>query len=90
MTKLKELAYKQLENGSTEINYREIVEYVRDKEGVFAEDLKPEGADTIQEQSKEGKESERNITLASYKDISRRPDEVGVANEDEERKRRWG
>ena len=33
MNKLKELAYKQLQGGSNQINYREIVEYLGDSEG---------------------------------------------------------
>ena len=80
MTKLKELAYKQLESGSTQINYREIVEYVRDNEGVFASDLNLEGAEPKQQLP----------GVASFKDIVVRPDEVGIANQDDEKKRRWG
>ena len=85
MTKLKELAYKQLESGSTQINYKEIVEYVRDNEGVFADDLKPEGADSGGEPAKKELPG-----VASFKDIVVRPDEVGIANQDDEKKRRWG
>ena len=39
MNKLKELAYKQLQSGSNQINYREIVEYLRDSEGFFADEV---------------------------------------------------
>ena len=90
MTKLKQLAYKQLENGQTEINYKEIVEYVKDKEGVFADDLVSDGATLIDDQSKEGKVTERAAGITSFKDLVRRPDEVGIANEEDEKNRRWG
>jgi len=39
MTKLKDLAYRQLQQGSKEIDYKEIVKYVKSREGVFAEEL---------------------------------------------------
>ena len=39
MNKLKELAYKQLQSGSNQINYREIVEYLRSSEGFFADEI---------------------------------------------------
>ncbi len=39
MNKLKELAYKQLQSGSTQINYKEIVNYLKNSEGFFADDI---------------------------------------------------
>ena len=89
MTKLKDLARKQLESGSTQINYREIVEYVRDHEGVFAADLKPEGGENTASIDKD-ESQDRPAGVASYKDIVPRPDEVGIANQEDEKNRRWG
>ena len=39
MNKLKELAYKQLQSGSNQINYAEIVAYLKDSEGFFADEI---------------------------------------------------
>lgn len=39
MNKLKQLAIKQLENGSKEIDYKEIVEYVKSEDGIFADEF---------------------------------------------------
>ena len=39
MNKLKELAMKQLENGSKEIDYKEIVEYVKSEDGIFSDEF---------------------------------------------------
>lgn len=39
MNKLKELAYKQLQSGSNQINYAEIVAYLRQSEGFFADEI---------------------------------------------------
>ena len=39
MNKLKELAMKQLESGSKEIDYKEIVEYVKSEDGIFADEF---------------------------------------------------
>lgn len=39
MNKLKELAYKQLQSGFSKIDYQEIVRYVKDADGYFAEQV---------------------------------------------------
>lgn len=40
MNKLKELAFKQINQGSKEIDYQEIVKFIQKENGVFADDIK--------------------------------------------------
>ena len=39
MNKLKDLALQQLQKGSKEIDYKAIVEYVKNEQGIFAEEF---------------------------------------------------
>lgn len=39
MNKLKELAYRQLQSGSDQINYADIVQYLQNSEGFFADEV---------------------------------------------------
>ena len=94
MNKLKELAYKQLQSGSNQINYREIVEYLRDSEGIFADEV-VEKQDRTKHYINEvepnigKKEVEENMTTKSVQKIADEPPLVGFEDDGDERKRRW-
>ena len=78
MNKLKELAFKQLQKGSKEIDYKEIVEYVKNEQGIFADEFR----DTKVGQSKLDLDK-------SLKEIATEPETVSVANAEEEKQRKW-
>ena len=93
MNKLKELAYKQLQSGSNQINYREIVDYLRDTEGFFADDI-VDKEDRTKLYINEAEPSlaakkEENLTTESVQKIANEPPLVGFEDDGEERKRRW-
>ena len=79
MNKLKELAMKQLESGSKEIDYKEIVEYVKSEDGIFADEFG----------QKQVAQSRLELDK-SLKDIVDEPEHVSVANAEDEKQRRWG
>ena len=94
MNKLKELAYKQLQSGSNQINYREIVEYLRDSEGFFADEVVEKQDRTKHyinevEPSLGKKEVEEIMTTDSVQKIANEPPLVGFEDDGDERKRRW-
>jgi hypothetical protein len=39
MSKLKEIAFRQIERGSKEIDFKEIAEYIKSKESIFRSDF---------------------------------------------------
>ena len=78
MNKLKELAMKQLENGSKEIDYKEIVEYVKNENGIFAEEFHEKIGPNRLDLDK------------SLKEIVTEPETVSLANAEDEKNRRWG
>ena len=74
MNKLKELAMKQLENGSKEIDYKEIVEYVKSEDGIFSDEF-----------NKKPVNQSRLDLDKSLKDIVDEPEHVGVFNAEDEK-----
>lgn len=79
MNKLKELAFQQLQKGSKEINYKEIVEYVKSEQGVFADEFH------------DSKVGQSKLDLdKSLREIVTEPETVSVANAEEEKQRKWG
>jgi len=87
MNKLKELAYKQLQSGSDQINYAEIVTYLKNSEGFFA--------DEIISKEERGKiyAGETVVDIAktdSVENIASEPAVVGLGTNQAEQERRWG
>lgn len=74
MNKLKELAMKQLENGSKEIDYKEIVEYVKSEDGIFSDEF-----------NKKPVNQSRLDLDKSLKDIVDEPEHVGVFDAEDEK-----
>ena len=93
MNKLKELAYKQLQSGSDKINYSEIVNYLRDTEGFFADEI------ILKDDRKKAYIGEADLTklnsdedtlkTSSVQKIADEPALVGLENDEDEKKRRW-
>ena len=91
MNKLKELAYKQLQSGSDKINYKDIVQYLQNTEGFFADEIitkeqrnKIYAAEHIENDEKGLPKTESCVQIANE------PAVVGLAEGDEdEKRRRW-
>lgn len=84
MNKIKELAYKQLSNGSKEIDYQEIVKFVQQENGLFAEQSKKEKP-SIFELNKQISDDNRNELLG----ILTEPYQPELINKEEENQRKW-
>lgn len=83
MTKLKELAIKQLEQGSKEINYGEIVAYVKSQESIFCDEFQ------TQERTIEKEAVQSNLAL-SEATVAQDPPKVHLGdNEEANRERKW-
>lgn len=78
MNKLKDLALKQLQKGSKEIDYKAIVEYVKNEQGIFAEEFYEKVNQSKYDLDK------------SLKEIVTEPETVSLMNAEDEKQRRWG
>ena len=84
MNKLKELAYKQLQSGSSQINYNEIVNYLKNSEGFFADDIA--GKD---ERSKVYAGEKDLGQTESVEEVANEPALIGLGTFNDEKDRRW-